>query len=97
MEKAMRKDPESNAPSTSQQLSSVFSEIGNDFPEELGAFPPSKSVIEGLIDVYFRLLGDSFFSFLHESLFIKKMQENTISEALLYAVCAVGARSFSPF
>lgn len=95
MEKAMRKGPESDAPTTSQQLSSMLSEPGNDLPEELSAFPPSDAIMEDLVDVYFRLLGDSFFSFLHHGLFTRKMQENTISKALLYAVCAVSARWFS--
>jgi hypothetical protein len=94
MEKAMRKGPETETPSTSHQLSSMFSETSNDLPDELSAFPPSEAIIESLVDVYFRLLGDSFFSFLHQDLFMKRMQEKTISQALLYAVCAVSARFF---
>jgi len=89
----MRKGPESDAPTTSQQLSSMLSESSDDLPEELSGFPPSEAIMQDLVDVYFRLLGDSFFSFLHQGLFTRKMQEGTISKALLYAVCAVSARS----
>jgi hypothetical protein len=93
MEKAMRKGSESDTrPSTSQQLSSIFSEASNDLPDELSSFPPSESIIESLVDVYFRHLADSFFSFLHQNSFIKRMQEHTIPKPLLYAVCAVSAR-----
>ena len=94
MEKVMRTGPESNMPSTSQQLSSMVTDASNGLPEELTVYPPSDSMIENLVDVYFRSLSDSFFSFLHERLFLKRMQEKTIPKAILYAVCAVSARLY---
>ena len=92
MERAMRKGPESSRSSTSQQLSSTVSDTSNNLPDELFLFPPSETMVEDLVDVYFRLLSDSFFAFLHEGVFLKRMQEKTISKAILYAVCAVSAR-----
>jgi len=71
----------------------TFSEL----PEELRAFPPSEEVIVNLVDVYFRLLQDSFFNFLHEGLFTNQLQEQRIPKPLLYAMCAVSARSFDAF
>lgn len=69
-----------------------MSDTSNNLPEELFLFPPSDSMVEHLVDIYFCLLSDSFFSFLHEGMFLKRMQEKTISKAILYAVCAVSAR-----
>src|SRR5271170_6563830 len=97
MEKAMRKGSTGD-PSTSTQGPSLMSlESFSDLPEELGAFPPSEEVIVNLVDVYFRLLQDSFFNFLHEGLFTNLLQEQRIPKALLYAVCAASARSSGIF
>ena len=89
MEKAMRRG--SNTDSTQDQSSMLFESFG-DISEELDAFPPSVDSIATLVDVYFRLLGDSFFNFLHEGLFTSRMRQNTLPQSLLYAVCATSAR-----
>jgi hypothetical protein len=85
MEKAMRKG--SDPGGSSSAAADPFFEL----PEELTSLP-SDEVVGTLVDVYFRLLQDSFFSFLHEGLFKSRMRENTLPKSLIYAVCAASAR-----
>ena len=63
-----------------------------DVPEELQSFPPSDDIIVNLVNVYFHLLQDSYFSFLHEGQFTTQFQDKSIPESVLYSVCATSAR-----
>jgi hypothetical protein len=92
MEKAMRRGSEGETSMVSQDLSSMSFDEFSDLPDELGLFPPSEDVIVTLVDVYFRLIGESFFNFLHEGLFRARMQQNALPTSLLYALCATSAR-----
>jgi hypothetical protein len=96
MEKAMRKGP-TGEPSSGSDPSTMSFDSFSELPEELGIFPPSEEVVVNLVDVYFRLLQDSFFNFLHEGLFTNQLQEQRVPKALLYAVCAASARSLELF
>ena len=93
MEKAMRKGSTSDPSTSTQDPSSMSLETFSELPEALGAFPPSDEVIVNLVDVYFRLLQNSFFNFLHEGLFTNQLQEQRIPKPLLYAMCAASAKS----
>jgi hypothetical protein len=92
MEKAIRKGSGAQSSSTTSQnplsLESIFG-----LPEDLNVFLPSDEVIVNLVGVYFQLLQDSFFNFLHKETFTSRMQEQTLPKSLLYAVCATSARS----
>jgi hypothetical protein len=92
MEKTLRKGSETQPSSNSQDPSSMSLDPFFDFPEEFTIPPPSDEVVVNLVDVYFRILQDSFFNFLHEGMFITRMQEQTIPKSLLYAVCAASSR-----
>ncbi len=63
MEKAMRKGSEGQASTTSYDPSNMSLESYLDLPEELSISPPSNKVVVNLVEVYFRLLQDSFFNF----------------------------------
>ena len=88
----MRKGSEGQASTTSYDPSNMSLESFLDLPEELSTSPPSNKVVVNLVEVYFRLLQDSFFNFLHEGLFMTRMQEQILPKSLIYAVCAASAR-----
>jgi hypothetical protein len=92
MEKAIRQGSDSDPSHPSQDAFSMSFKTSSMLPEELSSFPPSDVALVNLVNVYFRLLGDSFFPFLHENTFKTRMNENTIPKSLLYAVCAVSVR-----
>ena len=93
MEKAMRKGSTTESSASTLDPSSMSLETFSELPDDLRVFPPSEEVIVNLVDVYFRLLQDSFFNFLHEGLFTNQLQEQRVPKSLLYAMCAVSARS----
>ena len=87
MEKAMRTGSAAGT-SAAQSTGDPFLEL----PDELSIFPPSDEVVNDLVDVYFRFLQDSVFNFLHEGVFKSRMQETTLPQCLIYAVCAASVR-----
>ena len=92
MEKAIRKTSGSQASTASYGRSNMSLESFTDLPEELSISPPSNEVVVNLVKVYFGLLRDSFFDFLHEGLFMTRMQEQILPKSLIYAVRAASAR-----
>jgi hypothetical protein len=92
MEKAIRRGSDNDPSRPSEDALSTSFEAFSSLPEELSSFPPSDVAIFDLVNVYFRLLGDSFFMFLHEKTFTTRMNENSLPRSLLYAVCAVSAK-----
>jgi hypothetical protein len=92
MEKAIRRGSDNDPSRPSEDIFSTSFEALSSLPKELSSFPPSDVAIVDLVNVYFRLLGDSFFTFLHEKTFTTRMNENSLPRSLLYAVCAVSAK-----
>ena len=92
----MRKASEGQTSTSGQDPSTVPFESFLNLPEELSVSPPSDEVVVNLVEVYFRLLRDSFFNFLHEGLFMARMQEQILPKSLIYAVCAASARLLLP-
>jgi hypothetical protein len=88
----MRKGP--NVEITTPQASTRAMSLDSlpELPEELRRFPPPDEVQLNLIDIYFRYLGHWSVGFLHEGIFRKRLQEQTIPKHLLYAVCAASAK-----
>jgi hypothetical protein len=92
MEKAIQRGSDNDPSRPGEDTLSMSFEAFSSLPEELSSFPPSDAAIFDLVNVYFRLLGDSFFMFLHEKTFMTRMNENSLPKSLLYAVCAVSAK-----
>ena len=96
MEKAIRKGSKSKTSTSGQDTYTASFESFYDIPEELSVSPLSDEVVVNLVEVYFRLLRDSFFNLLHQGLFTAQMREQIFPKSLIYAVCATGARLLLP-
>jgi hypothetical protein len=96
MEQAIRKGSKRQTSTSGRDTYTASFESFYDLPEELSASPLSDEVVVNLVEVYFPILRDLFFNFLHQGLFITQMQEQILPKPLIYAVCAANARLLLP-
>jgi len=90
----MKKGGGSEPMLTSEEMSSLSLDTLADLPEEVGVL--SDELIGNLVALFFRLLNDTFFSFLQEQVFLDRYHQKTLPKCLLYAVCAASARYLLP-
>lgn len=53
---------------------------------------PPRSVLLKLVDIYFTHVNNQAYGFLHRPTFLRQVEEGSVSDGLLYAICAISAR-----